>query len=115
MDRIKEAAKKAIKRKDIIWVEICMPGTWVEYRTRASVPDLVLIDPETRESWFPVCTSVDELHDGRIYLPALWESVLVYMADQVQIKGIVINPYGKEPLRLPCGAIREILDELVIH
>ena len=111
MDEIKAAIKKAIEHKDMIWVEILLPKTWLEYRLREAVPDLILEDWATGETWFPVFTD-DERYDGKIYLPALWEAVLNYIADQTAIEGIVINPYSDESFRLPCETIREILDEI---
>lgn len=113
MDEIKAAIKGAIKRKDTIWVEMLLPKTWLEYRLRETAPDLLLVDPANGETWFPVCTA-DERYSRKVYLPALWEAVLNYTADQDQIEGIVINPYSKEPFRLPCSVIQEILDEIGI-
>ena len=114
MDEIKAIIKAAVERKEIVWVEILLPKTWVEYRLREEVLDLVLMDPETRETWFPIFAA-DQRFAGHVYLPASWGEVLAYTADQAAIEGVVINPYTHHPYRLSCETIREILDEMGIE
>lgn len=114
MDEIKAIIKAAVARKEVVWVEILLPKTWVEYRLRKEVPDLVLMDPETCEKWFPVFAA-DQRYAEHVYLPASWGAVLAYTADQAAIEGVVINPFTDHPYRLPCETIREILDEMGIN
>ena len=113
MDEIKAIIREAVAREETVWVEILLPATWFEYRLRKEVPDLVLMDPETCEKWFPIFAA-DQRYAGHVYLPASWGAVLAYTADQTAIEGVVINPYTDNPCRLPCEAIREILDEMGI-
>ena len=111
MNEIKEIIKGAVMQNEMVWVEVLLPATWPEYRLRKEVPDLVLMDPETCEKWFPIFAA-DQRYAGHVYLPASWGAVLAYTADQTAIEGVVINPYTDNPCRLSCEIIKEILDEI---